>query len=773
MRFLQIFLLLFFSTYVFHSTFAQFEATGKVVDNNGNEVEFATVIFKSSIDSTKIHWFITKEQGEFVVKKLEKGLYSLEVRMIGYKTHKEDSILVDKNFVLPTVLLVEDQSQLNEVEITVQKSILQNELGKKVLYVGEDLSTTGSSVAEVMLRIPSVTSTAEGNVRIRGSSNFIIYINGKETKRKASSLRHIPSESIEKIEVITNPAAKYDAEGSAGIVNIVFKKNTKKPIKVDINANLIFPTRRLLGTNVSINKNRFSFFANASHNWGKSITSSIIDRVNQDAELKSYSNDTRVNGKFSYYALNTGVSFKIDSTSNLELSLNYNRWNDLDESKQTNLFNYENKSLNESFNSQTLRSEIEDEMTISLVFDKNVSKNTKLDVLLSAGGENENNYSRLQSTSDEQVPQFLKNLLNSFDGNEEQRLYQLKVDSETKIGKFGSLQTGVKGDFIDYDLYQSVDFLVDSISVTDNIFEVLQQKVGFYALNENKVDRFTYSYGLRLEIFESEGFQEANQQKSEQAIRKLFPFLQLHYTTESRVHVIGFSYAQRIDRPSFFSINPYVSYQDLLNLRTGNPNLKPEIVTLLEGSYQWIGEKLLADFTSFYKSTKDIIQTDLIPLGENQTLETVSNFEKRTDWGGELVVEFSQSKRLNLLATFNYIQTNFDVSRTNTTFRNETSWGFRFNQQLKFGTHWLLDMAQNYRTPRFEPQRKQLEQYYINMSISKKFKNKRGSFSINFTDIFNTREFGEIIFSEGVSIEDVYKYQTRRLTFGSRYSIVK
>ncbi len=751
---------------------AQFEVTGKVINSDKTGVEFATVVLRPSTDSTKNFWAITKEQGKFAIKNVEKGMYLVEIRTIGYKTY-QDSIFVEKETILSDILLLEDPSQLEAIEITAQKSVLQNELGKKVLFVGEDLSATGNSVAEIMLRIPSVTNTPDGNVQVRGSSNFIIYINGKETQRKASSLRYIPAESIEKIEVITNPSAKYDAEGSAGIVNIVFKKNTKKPIKLDVNANFIFPTRRLLGVNMSLNKSRFSVFATISRNWGNSITTSKIDRISQTSQLQNYLNNTTSNGKFLNYAINTGFSFKIDSTANLELSINYNRWDDFDESNQDNVFNYRNESSNEFFSSQTLSSEIEDEMTIALVFDKKINKNNELDILLSVGGENENNFSRLQSTSNEQIPDLLGNLLNSFDGKEKQRLYQLKIDFEKKVGEFGTIQTGMKGDFIDYDLDQIVDFLDTSVFIDDNIFTVSQQKLGFYLLNENILHKLTYSYGVRLEIFASEGFQESNQKKSEQEIRRLFPFFQLQYASENKTHSIGFSYAQRIDRPSFFSINPYVSYQDPLNLSTGNPDLKPEIATILEASYQWTGEKLSLDLTTFYKITQDVVQTELILLSQNQTLETVANFEKRNDWGGELLLEYNQNKWLNLLATFNYIQTNFDVSRSTITFRDGKSWGFRLNQQLRFGADWLLDLAQNYRAPRFEPQEKQLEQYYINASLSKKFKNKRGSFSINFTDIFDTREFGSVVFADGLLIEDIYKYQTRRLTLGLRYSIFK
>ncbi len=173
-------------------------------------------------------------------------------------------------------------------------------------------------------------------------------------------------------------------------------------------------------------------------------------------------------------------------------------------------------------------------MTVSLVLEKNFSKESKLNLLLSAGGENESNFSNLQTTSSEQVPELLGNLLNRFDGNEKQRLYQAKMDFEMKVGKFGKIQTGTKMDFIRYDLLQKVDFLADSVSIPDNDFEVSQRKLGFYLLNENDLGRLTYSYGLRLEVFGSEGFQKSNQEKTEQEIRKLFPFLQLQYSSEKQ-----------------------------------------------------------------------------------------------------------------------------------------------------------------------------------------------------------------------------------------------
>ncbi len=305
-------------------------------------MEFATVVLKLNSDTSQIFWGITKQDGSYSIQNLQQGNYLVGVEMIGFASYKSNLIL-EKDTDFANIILQEDATLLKAFEISTDRSLIENQLGKKVLILGNDLSATGSSVAEVMLRIPSVTSTPDGNVQIRGSSNFIIYINGKETKRKASSFKYIPAESIERVEVITNPSAKYDAEGSGGVINIVFKKNAKKPFKLDVNANLIFPTRRLLGLNLGVNKSKFSFFANLSANWGRSETLSEIRRENQFGELETYLNNTIGSGEFTNYAINTGISYQFDSTASLELSINYNRWDDKDELRQNNLFQFRNE----------------------------------------------------------------------------------------------------------------------------------------------------------------------------------------------------------------------------------------------------------------------------------------------------------------------------------------------------------------------------------------------------------------------------------------------
>ena len=750
---------------------AQVEVQGKVTDTQVNGLELATVILRKSTDTTSLFWTTSLQSGRFTITVEEAARYYVEVRLIGFTTYR-DTLLVQANNPAVVFQLVEDKSQLQELEIVAEKSYVENGLGKKVLIVGEDLSTAGSTVAEVMLRIPSVSSTANGAIQLRGSSNFVIYINGKETRRKPNSLRFLPAESIERIEVITTPSAQYDSEGAAGIINIIFKKDAKKPLKMDVAANLIFPTRRLLALNTSVNSSRLSAYANVSRNWGDAKTSSAISRTGGTGELTAYSSTTDGSGSFENYSVDTGLNYHLDSTANLELSINFNRWDDTDLARQLNSLSFSNTTLREVFISETSRSELEDELALALSFDKKFRSSSALKVLLTAGGENETNFSRLSPIVKGDVPAVLDNLVETFDGDEQQRLYQAKSDFETSLPTLGLLKAGVKADLRKYDLDQYIDFLADSVFVPDNLFQVTQQKLGLYLLFENNYKKWDYAYGLRYEAFESRGLQTTSGDRSNQTTSRFFPYLQLSYASADKSHSLGLSFSQRINQPSFFRVNPYISYSDPLNLSTGNPTLQPEVITILEGSYQWAADKISVDVTGFHRITSNVIQSTVQLLEDEITLETFANFNERNDWGSELLVEYNQSRWLTLLLSGNYRFSSFGSPETFMAFENGHFWSFRCNQQITIGNKWLVDLAQNYNGAGFEPQRKRLPRYYATMSLSRKFNNNRGSFSINLQDIFDTNEFGGILYSEGLQVENIYKYQTRRLTFGIRYSII-
>lgn len=752
------------------STYSQFKVSGKIVNAKNEPIEFATVTLQQMSDSSKVRGVITKSDGVFEFLNLSSARYRLTAQALGYQDFVEQ-IDVESNFQIATIEMVEDVYLLEEVQVIAKRSVLENRLGKKILRIGEDLSTTGSTAVEAMERIPSVTTTQQGNIQIRGSSNIVVYINGKETARNASSLRFIPAEVLEKIEVITTPSAKYDAEGVAGIINLVYRKNRIKDFKLDVIANTSVPPRITGGLNLSLNLNKFSFYTNISGTTSISESTSITERTNSEGSIELYENRIINTGFQTGRNLDIGVTYQPDSTFTVDLEINYNRFKDDSNADRFNRFKIRTISDEELFRSQSKSEDLEDEAALSLSMGKEFAPNRKLKILLSAGGEDEDNFSRYEEFSAESIPEEIQQFLLLSDELESQRLYQGKIDYESPFFKFGTFETGIKIDYIQYDIFQAVEFQNDTLTIPNNDFSITQKKYAAYFLHKNTFDRLEYAIGLRLEAFKSNGIQRSTSETFEQDNTKIFPSLQLQYNFEGKSHTIGFSYTKRINRPGFFDVNPYVSFSDPLNLQTGNPDLDPEIANLFELNYHLKLGVLDTDLTVYRRQTENVIQATISFIDGNQTIQTLTNFEERTDKGIEAQIEFNNDGIFSTYGTITVSRSAFKDINTPSQFNNTTAWGLRLSQQIKLKKNWIFDLSETYRAPRFEPQRKFKSQFFIDFNVSKKFGNNKGSITLNFRDIFNNRIFANEVRGSNFLIDRSFKFQTQRITLGLQYTV--
>jgi outer membrane receptor protein involved in Fe transport len=710
--------------------------------------------------------------GTFKFNSVSQEKYQLTVQMLGFEDATQ-VISINNSKTLPPIVLKEDINQLDEVQVIAERSFLESSLGKKVLRDGQDLANSGTSAAEAMERIPSVTTTQQGGIQIRGSSNVIVYINGKETSRDVNSLRFIPAETLDKIEVITNPSAKYDAEGVAGIVNLVYRKSSDKPLKLDILANVSCPARVLGGANLSFNKQKISGFLNATHSWSDTENLEDSRRFNRLGELEAYQNLIESNGINLRTNLDAGVSFQPDSLTTIDLELNYTRWDDDDDALQTNRLRYRDSRPDEEFINKSERQELENEATVSLSMLKKFKQGQKVSFLLSAGGEDEDNSTRFDELDNSQIPEIAQNFLRTSLEEESQRLYQIKADYETPFFDFGDFETGFKLDFIEYDILQQITFQDEELNIADNDFEIEQEKYGVYFIQKNKFNQFEYALGVRFEHFESDGFQQSTQEPFQQRNTRLFPSLNMLYRFKAPQHSVGISFSQRINRPGFFDVNPFISFTDPVNLQTGNPNLEPEIATLLETNYQFKIGSFNTDLTGFYKHTDEVIQAIANDIGNGQTLQTLTNFDSREDLGLEMLLSFKNTGIFSSNATFNLTHSKFRDIDTTISFNNATAWGFRTDQRIQTKNNWMVEFVQTYRAPRFEPQRETKSQFYIDINLSKKFNNGKASISLNARDIFDTRDFENEIVLDDVRLDRRFKFQTRRITLSLKYRILE
>ncbi len=767
-------ILLFSLLFLSKLSLAQFQLSGILITQNQVPIEYASVSIFPLSDSTQLKGVISNQKGQFLLTNLNQTTYQLTVQMIGYEDWQQQ-IDLTKSIQLQPILLKETTTLLKEVEVVARQSTVESHLGKKVLRIGQDISSSGSTAIEALENIPSIATTPKGQIQIRGNSNVIIYINGKETKRSPTTLKFIAAESLEKIEVITNPSAKYDAEGVGGIINLVYKKNKIQSFKLEGLSNLSLASNPLtsrsdIGLNASISQERFSFFTNLTYDYSRYQDLAHTSRQNLGSpdSILLFENATVHHGIGKVANASLGFTLEPDTSFSLGLEMNFDQWDLANEIEQTSSFEYRS-SPEETLDFNTNREELENELWINFSLKKEMKKH-QLNASFTVGGENESNFSQLDemdglSGSSTSLNYFLA----SSQEKEQQRYYLGKIDYEIPFNRFGTIETGIKTDFIQYNILQKIELLDNANSLADNDFQINLQKIGAYLIHKHQIKKLEYALGLRVEHFASQAIQQANQTRFTQDFTGLFPSVQLNYLIAKHEQTLGFNYTRRMNRPRFFHLNPYISYEDPLNLETGNPSLEPEIGDLFELNYHLEKDQLVLDITAYYNEVKHAIQSILQVLATNQTLTIPMNIGQERQKGLGTQLEYRFPKGFKTSGTLVVNQATFNDAENEISYNRQFNWGLRLQQQWRLAKDWKIELSEIYNGPSFEAQQKTHAVYYMNLGIRKRFKNKRGSISLVVRDLFNTRQYVYSIQTTAVAITKTYKWQTRQINLGLKY----
>lgn len=745
----------------------QAKISGIVLDKEQEPLPYATIAFQSLSVSELFEGTFSSADGRFELT-LPHGTYRVTIQMVGFQNRELNELAIDSDFDLGEVILQPDILQLEEVVVRAERSYIESDLGKKTLYIGADLANAGGTAINALEALPSVTTTVEGNVNVRGSENVIIYINGRETKRDPKSLQFISADALQKIELITNPSAKYDAEGVAGIINLIYTKT--KSTKLDAFMSLSKPFRAIFGINGGISSDKFSLFVNASERLSRFEDTDNQTRLTPEDDLRRYENLTTSVGEGATREITAGVTYEPDTSFSLALEVNYLRWDDSADGVQQNTFSFEDgRRENLLLHNDWL--EVEDELSFTLSSEKKFGKSESLKFQFTSGGEDETNRTNFNLENVDLSGTLIEQSVKLSDETEDQRHYQAKLDYTRPIHEKVALETGFVSDFFNVNVNQDLSFFQSE--PISNRFQIRMKKYAGYALLEDKRHRLEYALGIRYENFESESIEKATDSTFVQRFQNVFPSIQWRYTLGRSDHSLGFNFTRRINRPSFWEVSPFISYTDPLNLETGNPFLKPEFGYLYELNYSNSLGKLAFDLTAFRRTTENVIQRFTETLDADQLLVSYRNFGARNDDGFEWSTSFDVTDQIVLEASGSGYKTTFQDQKETIFFQNRWNWQTRFKQQFRFGNGWGIDLVEYYRTARYSIQSTSLGQYYFNVSMQKSFLEKRGTATLSFRDVFNTRVFGTEIVGENFNLLNEYKFQTQVLTLSLRYKVVR
>ena len=740
----------------------QLSIVGKIIDSNTKEpLEYATIVLKNQ-KTKQLSGGITDEKGNFNIS-VNPGTYDISFEFISFKTQEIPNKIINSTLNFGTIELSEETDKLDEIVIIAEKSTVEIRLDKRIYNVGKDMTVKGGSASDVLDNVPSVDVDVEGNVSLRGNENVRILIDGKPSALVGLSgtdaLRQLPADAIERVEVITSPSARYDAEGTAGILNIILRKGLATGLNGSMNATVGDPKQYRIASNVNFRTKKFNFFTNLgyrnSSGPGKFLTNlSIFENESfnslriEDRDFERNRNGYNINVGLEYFLSKkssiTGTYFYRDS-NNQNLSTNNINVYDVDD-----ILEYTDLRIQDE-------DEIDNTSQISLNYTNNFNTSGhKLTVDVQYSDSEE-----IESASIDDSLATENNIT-----TEKSKNTLIQTDYTLPIGENTQFELGYRGDFQDL----NSNFLVNRIPELDFnpsnnlIFE--QNVNAIYSQFGNKINKFSYLLGLRTEITDVKVRLTNTNENFDYNYSELFPTINFGFErTENQSFTLG--YSRRLRRPRYWYLNPFESRNSQNIIYKGNPGLIPTFTNSFDlGFIQKIG-KLTLNSSIYYQHSINAIQRvsrDEIRLldGVNQviTIREPINLASEDRFGFELTANYNPSKKVRLSGSFNlfkqeskgvYEYNKFTIDGISGEINStpelqdlgnvNNSWFSRFNATFTLPGKIQMQNRLSYRGPRFTAQSESKGIFSTNIALSKDLFSEKGTVVLNVSDLFNSRKW--------------------------------
>ncbi len=781
---------------------------GKILDETTKQpIEFATISIIRVRDSSLATGGVSDSKGDFVINEVPFGKFKIKIDFIGYKTviYKDlVSIKPPENVRadLGEILLSTTATNLAEATVLGNKAQFVNSLDKKTYTVGKDIISTGASVSDLLANVPSITVDIDGGVALRGSANVTILIDGKPSAlmgaSKADILRQLPASSIESIELITNPSAKYDPEGVSGIINIVLKKNKQKgfngQVQVGAGNNSTFTGVNKYSGSVAFNYRtpKYNLFLNYGYRndmrdgFGYFDRQVFIQNRKNGTNLvplgfqnfNSNSNTTNTNANLGNNA-RIGADFYLNKNNTLGIAAGLNAGsrlqNEFTKFREDTVFLDYNKQTSR-YNERTIVNDTKNfgydgNLNFKHQFDK-----PKQEITADVSYSNNNSVGIGNYTPDTTIFRFTN--VNHLKGKELQTtvsnnyVFTAQTDYTQPMKDGAKLEAGYRytNRAVDNDLIFENSKGNSGILVTNagrtNRFLYAEQIHAAYSTYANTLpflsDKLGYQVGLRLEQTDVLGQLITTNQTFNQSYFSVFPSGNLSYKL-SKTDDLRLSFSRRIRRPGGEEINPFPEYDNPTILRTGNPAIKPEFTNAYELGYLKNWEKHSLALTGYFRRTEDQIQRFIVITPADSakgtpilTNVTFINFAFRNNYGVEAVVKNEFFKWWNTMTSCNLFQTEVSTGAEN---GNATNSGLGFSARLQSNMTlpkgFTLQITGNYNAPMIMAQG-----YFVGMSsadigIKKDFLKGLLNVSLSASDVFNNQRFE--VHTRGSRLDDATK----------------
>lgn len=761
---------------------------GRIIESNSHKsLEYATVSLFSKIDSALIEGMMLDTSGIFSLE-VNFGVYFLECAFLGYQSETISDIELKADQPLINLGLIElkaNAQTLTEIEVRAEKSFIELSLDKRVFNVGKDLASLGGNAADILNSVPSVSVDVEGNISLRGSQGVQILVDGKPSGLIArDGLRNLSADMIEKVEVITNPSAKYNAEGTAGIINIILKKKRKKGLNGTFNNTIGHPEALASAINLNFRKKKLNLFTNLSASRWRDIGDGAIYRevyYNSDSiDILKSKRDHLFKGRLGSFRF--GAEYFINPKNTITTSFfqrNIHRGNEivLNFREFGNDLDYELGGSTRTEHEKVSGKNQEFALTYKKTFNKEDHHLTTDVQIQNNRYLNRSTYLETYFFTDSPTLP-LANLDQLSNTDEQTYQWNAKLDYQLPLKKDEKLETGIQSSFRKI----ANDYLVEELQNEQwEVFEGLDSEYQYrekvqaaYAIYANKIKQISFQVGTRLE------YAEISTSTSNTAPRKnlkLFPSAHLTYELSSK-NAFQLSYSRRVTRPRFRSLNPLPTFRNSRSRFQGNPDLRPEYTGMYELGYIRNWEKGTISSSIFYRHTEDVIEGVIfkVTLSEPHpvTYRRPENLATKDDIGIEFHFSFSHQDWLKLNGNAYFYRAIINGEALNPAYNSDTyTTRGKITSRISISKNTNAQLRFNYRAPFKRPQGSRKSQAFLSFSISQKVLRKKGTITFNISDVFNSRISRGTMFTDTFFQEDEFQWSRRTVKLTLYYQLNK
>ncbi|MDX2068430.1 MAG: TonB-dependent receptor [Haliscomenobacter sp.] len=761
---------------------------GKIIEAQSKApLAYAAIRILKNSDSTLVSGGISDEKGLFSLE-APYGDYHAVVEFLGYQPIKipSFSLSAGKNSLdLGTISLSASAQNLQEVVVQGEKSSMELALDKKIFNVGKDLANAGGTASDILSNIPSVSVDGEGNVKLRGSDNVRILIDGKPSGlvsfKGGAGLQQLQGSLVDKVEVITNPSARYEAEGMSGIINIVLKKDRRQGFNGSFDLIAGNPDNFGAGANVNYRKDKINFFLNYALAYrlqpGRGET---YQEVYDGATTRILEQTSKGRMRAANNSINGGLDYYFDDKNIFTASYLWRR-SDARRINDNQYKDYINSLSNRFSVTDRQQDETEDEPNseYALSYKRSFEKKGH-ELLIDARyldyWEHSDQTFTQRTVFDDGIINKVASLTQKSLNDETEKQWLFSADYVQPFGKEGKYELGVRSSFRD----MSNDFFVTEQDSTgrfqpldslNNNFLYDENINAAYAIIGNKIKRFSYQFGLRAEHTDIKTTLAQTNESNPRNYANLFP--SAHFTYKlAKENSLQISYSRRVRRPRYNDLSPFVTYSDNRNFFSGNPDLNPEFTDAYDLGHVKFFEKGSFASSLYYRYTTGKIDRIRRVNSDGFAATRPENLLDEHSFGAEFTSSFTLKKWWKLDFNVNFFRAITDGSNIQEDYQSDTyAWFARQTSRFSLPKKTDIQIRASYEAPRQTPQGEVKSLFFTDLSMSRDLFKGKGKLILNVLDVFNSRRFRSITRGENFYTENNSQMRLRQINLTLNYRL--